>query len=541
MPVINTQGFPAIASVRVQVDWSDVPAATYATVWRVDCTTGERTQLRPYVAYNQNGYLLLSCGVATFWDTEVPLDTCVFYCTQAHDSSGTVISTATNAIVSDNFNRTNVDTWNTATSGQVWTLTGGTVGGNYDVTGTKGTQTNDTVNVLRQSTLDTRKTGMVVQANVSVNAVTTGANGSSWLLLNGADLSNYYTATLAFVPAGTVSLSIGKRQAGSLVLGASTGSLGSYAADTEWTIKAEALGSQIRAKAWLATDPEPFDWTLTLPTSALTTQGTLAGLLSRRDVGNTNASLIFSWDNFAVFNPCDLTQTVEVCSGNVTVASSGNLWLKDPVRPCNDQKIVLCWTPDPTCVEGQGIFFARMETESYPSNTNSLQPVNARHPIPVVRQRGDTESTMVLVTRSFADRDELLTELEPGSPLLLQAPATYGLPDRYVSVGDAGVARYHPDHRYQPRVFTLPFVTVDRPAGPSQGICGARVDDLCGTYTSWNAMITAGLTYQDLIDGKASPNGPGVSFRTWLQIETTYASWLAVETAPNTWETVREG
>lgn len=85
MPTITATAFPAEAYVLVEVDWTDVPDVTYAQVTRRNTVTGETVTLRPYIAYNDDGYLLLNCGLGLWWDTEPPLNVPLEYCTVAAD------------------------------------------------------------------------------------------------------------------------------------------------------------------------------------------------------------------------------------------------------------------------------------------------------------------------------------------------------------------------------------------------------------------------------------------------------------------------
>lgn len=85
MPTINATVFPNEAYVLVEVDWNDVPDVTYAQVTRRNTVTGEVVTLRPYIAYNTDGYLLLNCGLGLWWDTEPPLNVPLEYCTVAAD------------------------------------------------------------------------------------------------------------------------------------------------------------------------------------------------------------------------------------------------------------------------------------------------------------------------------------------------------------------------------------------------------------------------------------------------------------------------
>lgn len=539
MPTISTEVFPIIAAVRVQVNWSDVTNATHATVWRVDCITGERVQLRAYVAYNADGYLLLSCGLATFWDTEPALDRCIYYCTTAQDASGTEIPAPTSLIFEDTFERSVADDWGQATpTGQDYTITAGTVT-NFDVNGTQGTISHNAVNVLQTVAANVGTPDQDIVLRFTVPVIPTGNTINYRILGRFTDNGNNYIATADMLTTSIMRLNLDKRVGGTLTGLVSLANVGTISVGEMWDLRLQVWGSQIRAKLWEAASPEP-DWQITTTDTSLTAGDSIA-FSGRLETGNTNAlPVVLLYEYASMVGPCPTSETLETCSETMIVSSGGDNWLRDPLHPCNDIRVSLCYTPDPNCVPGRGVFFARMESESYASRTTNLEPVNAKYPIPAARQRSGAESSLVLVTRTFEDRDALLLALGAGTPLLWQSPPEYGFPDRYMSVGTATITRFQPDHRYEPRVATLPFVEVARPDGPSEGICGARVDDLCDIYATWDAMIAAGLSFQDLIDGMASGSGPGLTQREWIDVETEFASWLLVETEPNTWETLRD-
>lgn len=88
MPTINVSTFPGDAYALIEADWSDTPDVTYAQVTRRNTVTGEVVTLRPYIAYNSDGYLLLNCSYGVWWDTEPPLNVALEYCTVAADVSG---------------------------------------------------------------------------------------------------------------------------------------------------------------------------------------------------------------------------------------------------------------------------------------------------------------------------------------------------------------------------------------------------------------------------------------------------------------------
>lgn len=251
------------------------------------------------------------------------------------------------------------------------------------------------------------------------------------------------------------------------------------------------------------------------------------------------------WDNEA---PLDVafhyvlafsTSTATVVSPNLTLASLTGFWLRDPARPCNDVRVVVCPTPgDPACVPEDSVFLQSYGEEGYGANAGMYLPTNARRGIPITRKRRDADSKLVLISRTFVARDALLTELQPGGALQFVTPPEYGYPDRYVQMHEVSVGRLHPDHRKTWRGFDMPFSTVDRPIGPAQGVCGARVDDLCGVYATWTAVAAASLSWSNLEEGYAGTPTPAI-LRSWAKVKLDFANWGAV--AAKTWDQIRLG
>lgn len=249
-------------------------------------------------------------------------------------------------------------------------------------------------------------------------------------------------------------------------------------------------------------------------------------------------------------DPCVPCVPVTAETPPSTMPSNGVFRLKDPVRPCHDQPVPLCFTQansadiDGTfCVPGSGIFFASMSSEARASNSVLLGPVNAALPISVSRARRGVSSTLQVVTRTFDDRDAILTLNAPGSPLLLQGPTAYGIPQRYMAVATVDVDRGLSDHRFQVRVIDMPHVEVSRPAGPMQGPCGSQMDNLCDIYTTWQELENSGLTWEDLIRGRASTaGGPGTTgYRTWDDVNADFVDWDAVNTGGRDWIELEQG
>jgi hypothetical protein len=542
MPTIAAYPDPFRAYNRVEVNWADLPGVDFARVLRVDVESGVCTPLRPYVCFFGD-YLKLSCGHGIFWDTEVPLDRQVYYITEGLDAP--CVPDA--PILLDTYTRFLVDSWGATDTGQIYVISGGTVPGNYDVNGSVGQQTNDSVNVYRNSIIDMGDPDFDYYVDVTIPTVATGNSLTSWISGRFTDTANYYSATLEQTTTGTMGLVVNRRVAGALAAITSTVNLGAHIAGDTWRVRFQGVGSALKAKAWKLPGLEPAAWTHEVTDTNLATGNNIA-LMSRREVGNTNGTVIWAWDNLVSDRcPTCTPVTVDTSTAPLTMPSNGAFRLRDPVRPCNDLYVPLCFSQpsasDPHCIPGRGIFFAGMDVESYAANTLLLNPTNASRPLAANRQRRDVSSVLNLVTRTFLDRDDLLRINQPGSPLLLSGPPQYGIPDTYMSVGDMSVERGVTDHKFQVRNVLMPFLAVDRPAGPSQGVCGSRVEDLCDIYPTLDDLEAAGLSWDDLIRGRASnDSGPGLNdYRTWDDVLTEFADWDDVNSGGRTWTDVQVG
>lgn len=543
MPSISTMLYPVVGYVRVEANWADVAQATGIKVERVDCETGARTPLRPYVCYDGD-YLEASCGLGIFWDTEAPLDRCIYYCTTAQDAAGNEVTTASDYLAYDLFDRTvALGGWGTSTSGHVWNPA---APGDYSVSPTLGGGVLfSAANSSRRATLDAlNKLNMGLRGDVKPAVVATGAPiDLGWLLRSDATTNNAYEILARFETTGLLTIRINSIVGGSAtnLIDVPTGY--SYNAASSVTIVAEINGSTVQARAFNATMPDPMDWQVTVVNTAISAAGTV-GQAARVQAGNTNVPFTARWDNLFVYDPCATVQTVESCSDDLIVPSGGNFRLGDPVRPCHDVIAQLADLADPECVPTQGVFFANMSTpETFPANSGSFLPTNSQYPIMINRARQKIVSTLNLVTRTFPDRDAVRLLGDPGTPLLLRGPADYGIPDRYMGVGDVAESRPVSDHKVQPRGIAMPHVEVARPSGPATGVCGARVTDLCDIYPTWDALAASGLTWADLLRGKASNDTPvpDTVERTWNDVNATYADWNAANAGNTDWDDLRDG
>lgn len=537
MPVIAAfTDHPSRPYVRVQANWADVPSVEFASVMRYDTVTGLCTPLRPYICYDGDA-LLLSCGVGTWWDTEVPLDHPVYYVTEGIDAP----CLPPTPLLYDTFTRTSASTWTTPDIGAAYAIIGG-VAANYTVGSGVGSIAITATASDRISWADVGTPNQDATVTVSGFATPTGGSFDVGLALRVTDANNYYLARVQVSSAGVITTSIFKRVAGVLTQVGSTATPANMTDPTQrFSIRGVVNGTTLQVRSWspLATT-EPTTWDLTVTDTSLAT-GNGAGAYTRRQAGNLTPTSA-SFDNLTVGAPCVPCAPVTATSNTVTIASDGRFWLKDPVRPCHDRPVVLCAAPAPTIpCSGSGILFIGMGAEVYGANSFSMRPANRRRSISSTRPRGDATTSLRLQTLSFTDRNELLELLAPGSPLLWQGPPEYGIPDRYMNIGDVPVSPELPDLRIQIRTEVLPYDTEDRPVGPTQGICGARVADICALYPTWGDLAATGLTWNDLIAGQASPESANPNRRTWNDVNAEFADWNAVNTGGRTWNGLEEG
>lgn len=495
MPTITATPLPAYGWVRLELDWAGWPRE-YAGVERVVPSTGEVTPIRPHTDY-LGWAVRLSNDRAMLYDTEAPLDVPFYYRTSSpNDPERYYYQGFT---VRDGFTRTSSSGWSAPVApelGQAYTTSGGAAS-DYSISGGSARQTHTSVNVLRHAWTDVGVPDHHVMADPALPVLPTGGGASMWVLGRVTDAANYYFAQVLVATGGAASLVIGKRVAGVL-----TGSLvtvagiGTHVAGHRWRIILDVNGYTLRAKAWnLNTQAEPAAYQATVADSSLAT-GNGAGFASRLESGNTNTLPVVVDVNNLYVSPAAAPPSSY--TGLTTLASGGGFWLRSPLKPYKDRRLLL--RGDGTCPPAGGIYFVGMDArESYEANGTVVAPANRKLGMAISRPRRGVSSTLSLVTRTFADRDAVLDTMSDGTPVQVAAPPAYGLPARYLAAGVVDVQRGMADHRFQPRLITLPYTEVGQPAGPGAGVLGARHRDLCKTYATWDAAAAASVTYDDMI------------------------------------------
>lgn len=541
MPTVTATAYPDRDYVLVETDWTDQVGTTHVAAYRVRGDTGERTALYPYVAYNASGCQMLNCGQALWWDTDPPLGVPLTYVVEDCADGGLEFVTC-----SDTYARAPVAAgWGTSTSGCPWTLGAGGAA-QFNTDGITGNMVPNVTGASFQQVFGPSVITSQLRLDFVVPALALTQPFNVAAMLRWVDVNNYMLYNVQLNTAGTVTSIIQTNVGGVFTTIDSDTVPGlTYTSGTRLNLMASANGGSHQMKVWTYGTVEPANPSSSVFNTVVAGPGR-AGVRTQVAAGNTNVlPLTFAFDNVRLLEQSAASTVTSVTSNEVTL-DAGRIWLKSPLQPCADVELITCGGAATYTCENpdvRQIVFSQMSEESFAANTVNLLPVNRRRPIPTYRIRRDIEATLTVVTRTFADRDALREANLPGYPLFFQAPPEYGIADRYMSIGTVTESRGLPDHRFQPRVVQLPHAIVDRPEGSADGVCGARVGDLCDIYSTWDAINAVGLTYLDILLGEAGLGAPGstpvVDMETWQEVLNGYANWGAVNNGQD-WEGVLE-
>lgn len=242
-----------------------------------------------------------------------------------------VTVSAITGVAEDDFSTAQVSSWGTADVGGAWT-TGGGVATDYNVTSGRGTHTLTSVNTSRRSFVAATMPDVDVQVDIQTSALATGAALTGGLAARYIDSDNLYTARVAFDPGGTVTLTIRERLAAVETQLAVYTVVGlTHVANTDVRLRFRVAGSDLMAKVWSPTLPEPWYWQLLVTDTSLPSS-TLVGCRSLSVSGNTNVSPIIRYDNLVILNPTRWTVARSV-NGIVKAQSAGtDVRLYTPMR-----------------------------------------------------------------------------------------------------------------------------------------------------------------------------------------------------------------
>ncbi|WP_328850255.1 hypothetical protein OG994_16615 [Micromonospora globbae] len=453
-------------------------------------------------------------------------------------------------VVSDTFDRTVSNGWGSATSGQVWSTSGGDAS-DYSVWGGRGEHLQLVENVLHHSFLTVGSSDQTVKSTVTVPVNPLGGGVSSWVLARMTDPSNYYAALLGIGTTGTTTVALYKRVGGSLSMVSSSVTVGTHAAGNMWTTAINVVGSTVRAKAWKVGDLEPSTWHVTITDSSLAT-GDQAGVASRREAGNTNEFIDIHWDNFSAI-PTEITvntqdvyppralvtvtgpgvgdsiEVYRVVAGERTLLRAGSSEsLTDssflvldaempfgvPVSYLAVVNGVLEYVTGSTTytlsgglpvvtdaisgLAAQAVILA-WDEKRYGRPSSRFQ-VGGRNVV-VTDDWGQFDGTIEFVTESTSQRDNLMTVLTDATEGVVQIrqPGGYDGVDSYVSVVGATERRFSQDGTDQRRIIAVDAVETD-PWALTVEARGYTLQDIADAYPAEPTMVTS-YTFTNTTEG----------------------------------------
>ncbi|MEV4672161.1 hypothetical protein AB0K34_10965 [Actinomadura sp. NPDC049382] len=191
--------------------------------------------------------------------------------------------------VADAFSVTVSNGWGSTDTGQAWTVAAGAASDFSAANSTGGVIASSTTGVERGIVVPVGTAHQSVLFHSNTNVIPTGAAITWGAYLRWSDASNYYWVGVEIGLDASLTLRIRKRVAGTLTLLASAVSATGHVTSPWRVLKAEAIGSIIRAKVWSAADTEPAGWEIETTDTDLTSGG-FAGCVVRRETGSTNGT-----------------------------------------------------------------------------------------------------------------------------------------------------------------------------------------------------------------------------------------------------------
>jgi hypothetical protein len=205
--------------------------------------------------------------------------------------------------LADDFDRTVAVGWGTTATGATWS-TAATGTTSSSVSGGSATHTVSTTSSFRISYL-----GGLTYSTVDVAVTVTLADGDitgapiepANLMLRGTTSGFYGLVRLAISTTEDVTITLHHvNGGGELAPAVATGI--THTAGQALRVRAQAEGQTMRAKVWVAADPEPLDWQITAHAPLLPAAGWV-GVRSGVAGGNTDTPVVFAYSDIEVRSP----------------------------------------------------------------------------------------------------------------------------------------------------------------------------------------------------------------------------------------------
>lgn len=471
-------------------------------------------------------------------------------------TTGTILLSMDQIEARDLFTRVVAGGWGTATTGEIWTTSGG-AGADYSVNGTQGVISLTSVAVSRNTILSAVTVGADMDSKISytIPVMPTGASISVGHGVRQTNTSNYYLAQLDIATTGVATLNLRSIVLGSFTTLTSVVLDQVHAAGGQWTVRIAACGSTIMAKAWRSTVTEP-GWLISLQNFDLTTGTNVQGR-AVLNTGNTNplpvdivadnlgtgvsqpirifrvtpdgtrtelrgspletelvdssstSGQAIAWDGEAPFDvnvfyemTSNCSSTVVATSNTVNLSSGGTGWLRDPVDPTRNFQLVLDASYD-DCLDQDIIVFSGLGNPAYTNASGIFDIIDAARPNTVSQTRKNYSSSLALTSFSLDDLIALEDIFAPGRILLLTLPTDYGWALRssgtdYITCGDIVQSYIGADQRVTARGWIIPFRLSLAPADPGPG--GVGGNGIGGGDATYDALAASaiGVDYNTL-------------------------------------------
>lgn len=210
-------------------------------------------------------------------------------------------------------------------------------------------------------------------------------------------------------------------------------------------------------------------------------------------VGNWQATVndaSITWAG-AAGNSTSLYQSASAMVGTTTCVL--DTWISD-VFPC--EPVLLSDPINSTISMWTGLI--HVDTLTHPSKQAIHQIINRAAAVAISQVRGWETGSLQLLTLTIPQRNELVSMVGSGRVLLLRNPIPdYPENNWYLALGDITEERPIPNQRLPERLWTVPFVRVERPTGIIEASVSA----------TWQSVSDVG---------------------TWGQVKTDRDSWLGV-------------
>lgn len=202
--------------------------------------------------------------------------------------------------------------------------------------------------------------------------------------------------------------------------------------------------------------------------------------------------------------------------GPFTLASGGNVFLRDPLRPWADLEFTFCATQaglkrEMCLPSGPEFVWTGFGQEVYRADAGLFDRLDAETPADVYARRKRLDGSISFMTKTLAAAERVYELFTAGGPLFLQLPSVYGWQDAYIQPGDLTRDYLYPDQRMPHRLWSVAFTIVDATTGPTQGTECANWCTVDETWPTFADMTASGGTWADIAAGTTQcPEGEPV-------------------------------